>query len=154
MAPRFLGNLRISMQVLSSLLEQLYDVVVQINKMTFSFVFSFCRQGVWIIQSFNIHFVSNVSIKWPCVTRHNSNLHWVQSCVMLSMRIIYLQHERGWKVAVLYNYVHASKGSNIHTLLLHSYASMIVLLFCRTHFIEVYCHMLIAALEFMLRRSK
>ena len=37
---------------------------------------------------------------------------------------------------------------------LHSYASMIVLLFCRNHFNDVYCHMLIAALEFMLRRSR
>ena len=32
--------------------------------------------------------------------------------------------------------------------LLHSYASMTVLLFCHNHFIDVYCHMLIAALEF------
>ena len=38
--------------------------------------------------------------------------------------------------------------------LLHSYASMIVLLSCHNHFIDVYCHMLIAALEFMLRRSR
>jgi hypothetical protein len=38
--------------------------------------------------------------------------------------------------------------------LLHSYASMIVLLFCCNHFIDVYCHMLIAALEFMLCRSR
>ena len=30
--------------------------------------------------------------------------------------------------------------------------SCIVLLFCRNHFIDVYRHMLIAALEFMLRR--
>jgi len=36
---------------------------------------------------------------------------------------------------------------------LHSYANMIVLLFCRNHFIDVYCHMLIAALQFVLRRS-
>jgi len=27
-----------------------------------------------------------------------------------------------------------------------------VLLFCRNHFIDVYCHMFIAALEFMLHR--
>jgi len=38
--------------------------------------------------------------------------------------------------------------------MLHSNASMIVLLFCRNHFINVYCHMLIAALVFMLRRSR
>jgi len=38
--------------------------------------------------------------------------------------------------------------------LLHSYVLMIVLLFCRNHFIVVYCHMLIAALEFMLCRSR
>ena len=31
---------------------------------------------------------------------------------------------------------------------------MIVLLLCRAHFIDVYRHMLIAALEFMLRRSR
>ena len=37
---------------------------------------------------------------------------------------------------------------------LHSYAYMIVLLFCRNHFIEVYCHVLIAALEFMLCNSR
>jgi len=29
----------------------------------------------------------------------------------------------------------------------------IVLLFCRNYFIGVYCHMLIAALQFMLHRS-
>jgi len=29
-----------------------------------------------------------------------------------------------------------------------------VLLFCRNHFIDVYRHMFIAALEFMLRRSR
>jgi len=38
--------------------------------------------------------------------------------------------------------------------MLHCYASMIELLFCCNHFIDVYCHMLIAALEFMLRRSR
>ena len=38
--------------------------------------------------------------------------------------------------------------------MLHSYSSMIVLLFCHNHFIDVYCHMLIAALEFTLRRSR
>ena len=37
---------------------------------------------------------------------------------------------------------------------LHSYASMIVVLFCRNHFIHVYCHMLTAALKFILRRSR
>jgi len=39
-------------------------------------------------------------------------------------------------------------------MVLHSYASMIVLLFCRNHFIDVYCHMLIADVEFTLRRSR
>ena len=33
-------------------------------------------------------------------------------------------------------------------------SSCIVLLFCRNHFIDVYCHMLTAALEFTLRRSR
>ena len=37
--------------------------------------------------------------------------------------------------------------------MLRSYALMIVLLFCRNHFIDVYGHMLIAALDFMLLRS-
>jgi len=39
-------------------------------------------------------------------------------------------------------------------ILLHSYASLKELLFCCNHFIDVYCHTLIAAPEFMLRRSK
>jgi len=38
--------------------------------------------------------------------------------------------------------------------LLHSYANMNVLLSCHNHFIAVYCHKSIAALEFMLRRSR
>ena len=37
---------------------------------------------------------------------------------------------------------------------LYSYTLMIVLLFYRNHFIDVYCHMLVAALEFTLRRSR
>ena len=41
-----------------------------------------------------------------------------------------------------------------HEKLLHSYADVIVLLFCRNHFIDVYRHMLTAALEFMLPRSR
>jgi len=31
---------------------------------------------------------------------------------------------------------------------------MIALLFCHNHFIDVYCHMLISALEFILSRSR
>jgi hypothetical protein len=37
--------------------------------------------------------------------------------------------------------------------MLRSYASMIVLFFCRNNFIDVYRHMFIVALDFMLRRS-
>jgi hypothetical protein len=47
-----------------------------------------------------------------------------------------------------------SRNKYDNVLMLHSYASMIVLLFCHNHFINVYCHMLIAALDFMLRRSR
>jgi len=42
----------------------------------------------------------------------------------------------------------------LEKVLLHSYASIIVLLFCCNHFIDVYYHMLIAALEFTLSKSK
>ena len=38
--------------------------------------------------------------------------------------------------------------------LLYCYASVIVLLFCRNHFIDVYCHTLISAVVFMLCRSR
>ena len=47
-----------------------------------------------------------------------------------------------------------SRNKYDHVLMLHCYASMIVLLFCRNNFIDVYCHMLIAALEFTLCKSR
>jgi hypothetical protein len=46
MVPRFLENLCIPMQVLCPFLVKLYDVLVQINKITFSIVLPCCRQRV------------------------------------------------------------------------------------------------------------
>jgi hypothetical protein len=71
-----------------------------------------------------------------------------------------------YRPAILFQHLHVAlslykkKNNNNNNnkkktvILLHSLPACTVLLLCFNHFIDVYCRMFIAAVEFMLRRSR
>jgi hypothetical protein len=113
--------------------------------------------------------ISAVLMFAPCII---SNIHFINQLMLTICVVVYLKncdclkyikntptcfgscriHHQGvikqYLTKITYNF------STVQVMLLLSLPACTVLLLCYNHFIDLYCRMFIAALEFMLRRSR